>query len=600
MTSAAGTVALRLADLGERGAPQGAGLRILGASGVAAWMPWPEVAARASRAAGALRAAGVGPGDRVGLLLPTSAGFFDAWFGTLWLGAIPLALYPPVRLGRIDAWVEGTLAALRTVGARAVVTDATVGRVTGQVEAGLGPAVAWLRAERLGEGDPVAVHAAKPDDVAMIQLSSGTTGAPKATALSHAAILSNAAVLLDEIVRCDPLDGDTPPGGVSWLPLYHDMGLIGCVLPALLGPGPLTLIPPERFLAKPALWLGAISTYRGTVSPAPNFAYALATERIRDEELVGVDLSSWSLALNGAEPVSARVCEAFVERFAAYGLRRSALRPVYGLSEMSLAVTFPRTGGVRPLRLDPDGLAEDRVVVAEQGVAWVGCGEPLPGYRVGILDEAGTTLPEDRIGRVVVDGPSALSGWWGSKAPPRVDGWVQTGDVGFLHDGALFVVGRQRDRIKLRGRHHAPHDLEAAADAVAGVRTGCAAAVAELTEDGERLLLFVEVRDAVAGLADAVVDAVRGACGVAPDVVVLLAPGTLPRTSSGKIRRAETLAQWRLGTLVPPSSVGPLQLAGVLARSTVARWQGRARALLGGGVTQDDATTPGGRGNEGA
>jgi fatty-acyl-CoA synthase len=591
MSPAATTVAGHLAALAERGAPSDSGLRLLGPAGEATWLGWEEVASRASRAAGALVAAGVRPGDRVGLLLPTSAGFFDAWFGAMWAGAIPLALYPPVRLGRMATWVEGTLAALRTVGARAVVTDAVVGRVTGLVEAGLGPSVAWLRAERLGEGPPRSVHRADAQDAAMIQLSSGTTGAPKATSLSHAAILANAQVLLDEILRCDPVDGDPRPGGVSWLPLYHDMGLIGCVLPALLGPGPLTLIPPERFLARPALWLQAISTYRGTVSPAPNFAYALATERVRDDELVGVDLSSWSLALNGAEPVSARVCQAFVDRFSAFGLRPDALRPVYGLSEMALAVTFPRRGGVEALRVDPDALAGDRVVVSPEGAPWVGCGPPLPGYRVGILDTAGAPLPEDHVGRVVVDGPSALSGWFGSTAPARVDGWVHTGDLGFLHEGDLYVVGRQRDRIKLRGRHHAPQDLEAAADAVPGVRTGCAAAVADLSEDGERLLLFVEVREAVDGLADAVVDAVRGACGVAPDAVVLLAPGTLPRTSSGKIRRAEALAQWRAGTLVPPAAVGPLHLAGVLARSTLARWQGRARAWLERDATHDDATT---------
>ena len=590
MSADAPTVALHLARLADRGAPEGAGLRFVGANEAATWLPWSEIAARAASAAGALAATGVRVGDRVGLLLPTSPGFFDAWFRALWLGAVPLALYPPVRLGRMAAWVDGTTAALRTVGARAVVTDATVGRVTGAVEAALGPSVAWLRVEDLPAGVPRPVHTAAADAPAMVQLSSGTTGAPKATVLSHAAILANAGALLDEIFACNPRGGDPEPGGVSWLPLYHDMGLIGCVLPALLGPGPLTLIPPERFLARPALWLRAISRYRGTVSPAPNFAYAMATERVRDDELDGVDLSCWSLALNGAEPVSARVCAAFVARFSAYGLRPDAIRPVYGLSEMALAVTFPRRGGVRPLCLDRDALAEDRVVPSPDGAPWVGSGEPLPGYRVGILDAKGAPLGPDRLGQVVVDGPSALSGWWGSTKPPRIEGWVHTGDVGFLHDGALFVVGRQRDRIKLRGRHHAPQDLEAAADAVPGVRTGCAAALADVDEDGERLLLFVEVREPRPGLAEAVVEAVRAACGVAPDAVVLLAPGTLPRTSSGKIRRSATLAQWRSGALLPPQDVGTLRLAGVLAGSLFARWQGRARAWLGVGLTHDDAT----------
>jgi fatty-acyl-CoA synthase len=555
-----------------------AGYRFLDAAERPTWHDMATTWSRARRAAGALRAAGVGRGHTVALILPTAPSFLDAWLGCQVLGAVPVALYPPVRLGRLDEYFERSAAMLRVSEAAAIVTDARVRRLLGRLVELQPTPLGVLDAAALLDGAPVEPEPAGADDVQMIQFSSGTTVDPKPVVLTHGQTMANARAISDQVRATNPLDSATPAAGVSWLPLYHDMGLIGCVFPAALTPGPLTLIPPEVFLAKPAVWLRAISRYRGTISPAPSFAYALCTERIRPAELEGVDLSSWSMALNGAEPVAPAATRAFIERFAPYGLRAEALMPVYGLSEMALAVTFTPPGrGMRTVHLDRAALGEGRAVEAPPGdgaVELATLGPPLPGYAVEIRSGAGSD-----VGRVWCAGPSRMKGYLGRAGQPFDGPWLDTGDVGLLHDGELVVTGRAKDLLVIRGRNHAPQDLERAVDTVDGVRTGCAAAVADIGDHGERLLLFVEVRAPVEGQAEACATAVRAATGVTPDLVLLLAPGTLPRTSSGKIRRSETLARFHAGTLTEPDAVTPWMVAGALARSALgwlrAGWRAR-------------------------
>ncbi len=553
------------------------GLRFVDSAERETFLTWPEVQRRARVAAGALRARGVQSGDRVVLIFPTGPGFFDAFFGCALLGAVPVPLYPPVRLGRMDAYVERTAAMITQVEAVAVITDARVGRALGQVALRCPVRAGWLRDEALTDGEPTEVEV-DPDSLGLVQFSSGSTQDPKPVALTHRALLAQGRVLTEVVKAASAAPGSPAPAGVSWLPLYHDMGLIGCLLPALCVPGPLTLIPPEAFLAKPALWLRAISRHRGTVSPAPDFAYALCTERIRDADLVGVDLSSWRLALDGAEPIATRTLAAFAERFAPYGLDPHALTPVYGLSEMALAVTFTPTGrGPRPVIVEPQALAEGRVEHDPAGVARMSVGRALPGFDVQI-GPPGSPAPAQTVGRVYVRGPSMMAGYLGREDAPVIDGWLDTGDLGFLDEGELVIAGRAKDVIVHRGRNHAPQDLERAADAVEGVRTGCVVAVGDLTEEGERVLVFAEVRAPRAGLAEEVATAVRSAAGIDPHLVVLLTPGTLPRTSSGKLQRAATLAQWRAHTLLPPAALTPLHLAGLLAKSWVGHVAARLRA----------------------
>ena len=521
--------------------------------------PWASVQSRARATAGRLMKLGVQPGERVVLVFPTTIEFMDAFFGCLLAGAVPTPVYPPVRLGRMDEYVTRTARMIEHSGARLVLMEPRVKRVMGRVADLARPALGCRTLAALPSAAPDH-REVQPEDLALVQFSSGTTVDPKPVALSHRALIAQGQALETLIVEHA---GDEVQAGCSWLPLYHDMGLIGCLMPALLHPGDLTLMGPEAFITRPALWLRALSRSRATVSPAPNFAYALCVQRIKDEELDGVDLSHWRIALNGAEPVAPEVLRAFNRRFAKWGLRESALTPVYGLSEAALAVTFsPIDRPYTTRRFDRKALSEGRAVETEEGVELASVGEPLPGFEV-----------ELREGVVWARGPSLMEGYLGRPDLTEralQDGWLNTGDLGFLHEGELYITGRKKDVLILNGRNHAPHPVEQAADLVEGVRTGCAAAVSQ--SDGgasEKLVLFVErIRGGTVDPA-AVAARVLEGTGLRCDQVVVVDAGTLPRTSSGKIRRSEALRLFLAGELAPPDRVNLLHVAGIMARSAL-------------------------------
>ena len=520
------------------------------------------------------------------LIYPTGLEFFHAFFGITLAGAVPVPLYPPVRLGRLDEYHQRTAEMLRASGAVLVLTNKTLRRLLGPTLEKARPELGCRLLEELPSGLPTTV-ATGPEDLALVQFSSGTTVQPKPVALSHRAVLAQVDLLNANWPEPEE-EGALKPSGVSWLPLYHDMGLIGCVFPALERPGTLTLLGPEVFVTRPATWLRTISRYRATISVAPNFAYGLCVEKIRDEELEGVDLSTWRVALNGAEPVAPRVLRSFQERFAKWGFRPEALTPVYGLSEATLAVTFSDLQ--RPFRtvhLDREHLAEGRAQLDPNGQELVSVGCPLPGVDVEIRDSSGHEVREGRVGRVWTKSPSLMTGYLGrpeATAEALREGWLDTGDVGFLREGELFLTGRAKDLLILRGRNHSPVEIEQAMDGVPGVRKGCAVAVSYLPDggDGEVLLLFVEHR---AEVEDSELEAMPAACaeaalsasGLRLDEVHVVAPGTLPRTSSGKLRRQATLLRHQEGALEPPRKVTPLFLAGALARSALAHVRSRRK-----------------------
>jgi fatty-acyl-CoA synthase len=508
-------------------------------------LTFAELYERAQRAAGGMLQMGVAPGDRVAIVLPTGPEFMDAFFGAVLAGAVPVPLYPPIRLGRMDEYHRRTARMLQACGARVVLSDARISRLLGVAVSRARPPLGLQRIRYAAPGGHprmVSPSRSSPDDLLLIQFSSGTTVDPKPVALTHANVLANAAAI-ETIVP-----GDDAQAGVSWLPLYHDMGLIGCLLLAVYRPGPLTLIPPEAFLARPAIWLRAISRKRATISVAPNFAYGLCVRRVRDSDLQGVDLSSWRFALNGAEPVAPAVLRRFSERFASKGFDGRALMPVYGLSEASLAVSFT-----------PSGRGPRTVMAGARELASVGA--PLPGIDVDV-----------REGRILVRGPSVMQGYYGNPGATRqavTDGWLDTGDLGFVQQGELFVSGRAKDLVILRGANHAPQEFEEVLDGFDGVRPGCAAAVGLPTAEGEELVLLVETDGAPD--AERIRARVVETTGVRPFEVHLLAPGTLPRTSSGKLRRAEALRQLQAGELRAPDPVTLLHVAKETARSLLAR-----------------------------
>ncbi len=548
-------------------------------------LPWREVQRRARRVAGSLRARGVSAGDRVAIILPTCPSFPDAFFGALYSGAVPVPLYPPVRLGRMDEYHAATSRMLDVSGASVLVTDGRIRLLLGQTVANAQARPALWAASDLLDDSPGELDASAGEDaLALVQFSSGSTVDPKPVALTHRNL----------VLQCATLKAMFPelPGtrqlGVSWLPLYHDMGLIGCLLLAAFYPGPLVLLPPEAFLVRPALWLRALSRHRATLSVAPNFAYGLCLKRIKDGELEGVDLSHWKYALDGAEPVSAPLLRRFAERFGAVGFDPAALMPVYGLSEASLAVTFSaRRAPFRTESVDPLTLAQrGRAAPGAREVASVG--RPVHGVEVEVRNELGVCVPEREVGLIFVRGGSVMKGYFGAQeATSRAlqGGWLDTGDLGFVADGELHVCGRAKDLVIIRGANHPPQLFEECLDSVPGVRIGCAVALGYVPEaTGSEELLVLAERDPEVPPSPWLPERIRAAIlertGIRAHDVKLIEPGTLPRTSSGKLRRREALRRFLTGELTAPNSAGLPRVAVELAKSLVAF---RRRASGGAG-----------------
>jgi len=560
----------RLEDVTHKGA------RFVDAAGRDEFFPYSAVARRARSAAGALQAAGVKPGDRVGVVLPTSIQFFDSFLGIQLAGGIPAALYPPIRLGKLDEYFARIRRMLTKIGARFLITDSRVRRLLGQAVDGVSSIENVIDAGTLESGAPGKIAAVDPDSPAFLQFSSGSTVEPKAVMVSHTNLVENLMMMLSSLGEYSEEDFLT--GGVCWLPLYHDMGLLGCLYLGLFSPGTVTYIGPETFIARPALWLKTISRYKAVISPAPHFAYGLCLKKVKDAEMQGVDLSSWRYALNGAEPIDVPTMEAFCDRFAQWGFRREALSPVYGLAEAGLGVSFSETGRA-PLvtEFDRDALSRHKHAVPGKGRQLPSVGKPLPGLALKIRDGK-TDLPEGQVGRICVKGPSITKGYYGDPeltASMIHDGWLDTGDLGFLHDGELYITGRAKDLIIIRGRNYAPHEVEELLLNLDGLRTGCTVAAGTMVEGaGEELIVLAE-KDLMSDRpTDEIVAEIQSrilsGLSLSPYDVVILPPGTLPRTSSGKLRRSAALEQFLAGTLAPPEKVTTLKLLKEVGKSQLA------------------------------
>jgi fatty-acyl-CoA synthase len=552
------------------------GARFIPLSGEPVFHPYQEILARAKAAAGVLQARGLMPGDRVAVILPTCVGFLSAFLGIQLAGGIPAALYPPFRLGRLNEYHARTRGMITRIGARFLVTDGRIVKLLGQsvrdadcLEAVVdvkeldGPAV-WR---------PVTVE---PQSPAFLQFSSGTTREPRAVIMTHQNLLANLE-MMNAVFRTFP--AEYPREAVCWLPLYHDMGLVGCMFNGLYHPATIDYIAPEAFIARPALWLQTLSRFRGSVSPAPQFAYSLCASRIRDEEMAGVDLSGWAAALNGAEPIDPEAMRLFVARFSRWGFKASAMTPVYGLAEAGLAVTFS------DCRKPPLIREFDREKLAGRGEARPGAGREIPsvgrpfaGLEIRIVDERDRPLSEGRVGKILIRGASVTPGYFGdpeATADAIRAGWLDTGDLGFLSEGEFYIVGRVKDLIIIRGRNIAPQEIEETLCGLDGIRPGCVVAVGALVDErGEQLIVLAEAdprhpRPEVE-LAAAVRERILEGAALSPWHVQILAPGTLPRTSSGKMRRHEALRLFIAGELVPPEKMGTFRILREVAKSQVA------------------------------
>lgn len=518
-----------------------------------------ELYARALSVATELGKRGIMPGHTLGIMLPTGAEFFWTFAGAMMAGAIPVPIYPPFRADRIAEYAERQSAILANAEARMLVTFQRAEGIANLLR----PRVKTLRevvtaaALAFSHGgtppqsemrpiEPIR-HRARGEDIAFLQYTSGSTGNPKGVVLTHANLLANVRSITEALkVNADDV-------AVSWLPLYHDMGLIGAWFVPLAAGVPLVSLSPLAFLSRPVRWLEAISHHRGTLSPAPNFAYELCVRKIAEEDLKDLDLSCWRAALNGAEPVSLETIDKFADKFARCGFRREALLPVYGLAEASLGVATPATGsGAHADRIDRSiFLSEKRAIQTGKGggaLEFVSVGRALPGMEVRIVGDAGNPVPERIEGRVHFRGPSTTAGYYkNSEATQELvlsDGWLESGDLGYLADGELYLTGRKKDLIIKGGRNLYPHEIEAIAGHVAGVRTGCVVAFGAPDEASgtEKLVVVAEARDQarVAKIMQEITRAVSESVGIPPDIVRIVPVHSIPKTSSGKLRRSET------------------------------------------------------------
>ena len=517
---------------------------------------WREAAA----VAGGLRAEGVGRGDTVALMLPTGKDFLRAFQGILIAGAIPVPIYPPARLDQLDEYAGRQSAILADAGVQVLVTIAKAKPIATVLR----PRVRSLRRvatpDELAErGQPWASAEGAGADPAFIQYTSGSTGQPKGVLLTHENLLANIRAIAFGL-GATPIDV-----GVSWLPLYHDMGLIGSWLFCLHQGLPLALQSPLSFLARPERWLWAIHERRATLSAAPNFAYELCVRKIADSAIEGLDLSSWRCALNGAEPVNPETVDRFVARFSPYGFRREAMMPVYGLAENSVALCFPPPGRgpkldrIERARFEREGRAVPAAEDDAGALRLLSVGAPLPEHEVRIVDDAGEERPDRTLGRLVFRGPSMTAGYFGkleaTAARTTPIGFLDSGDLAYRADGEHYIAGRSKDLIIKAGRNLVPQELEEAAAHVPGVRRGCVVAFGVTNEESgtERLVVAAEtrVKDAERReqIAADITRRVTDAVGMPPDAVALVPPGAVPKTSSGKVRRNETREMYVGGTL---------------------------------------------------
>jgi 1-acyl-sn-glycerol-3-phosphate acyltransferase len=540
-----------------------------------------ELYAAGQRCAAELARRGVPAGGRVALMLPTSRAFFVSYAGILLAGAIPVPIYPPFRADRIEEYAARQSAILNNAEVCLLLTfrraEAVAKLLRPRVRSLTGVADAEKLIEAADKAPPpspgaLPLHlsgsrARKSSDLALLQYTSGSTGDPKGVMLTHANLLANIRAV-GEAVQLGP--GDV---GVSWLPLYHDMGLIGAWLTLLHFGVPLAVMSPLAFLTRPERWLQAFHKHRGTIAAAPNFAYELCVRKIADKDIQGVDLSSWRAALNGAEPVNPETLERFANRFAGHGFRREAQLPVYGLAEASLAVTVPPLGrGPLIDRVERETFAaRGRAVPAgpedETAIAFVSSGRPIPRHEVRIVDDSGMEVAERTEGFLWFRGPSATSGYYRNVAateavlplgPASGEGeyaWLNSGDRAYCAEGEIYVTGRVKDIIIKGGRNLYPHEVEELAARAEGIRKGCIVAFGLKDEASgtEKLVVVAETRERDAArrgvIAAAMMELVSQGLGLPPDRVELIPPGSIPKTSSGKLRREETKQLYLAGTL---------------------------------------------------
>ncbi len=504
---------------------------------------------------------GLQPKQTVALMLPTSRDYLASFFGVLLAGGIPVPIYPPARPSQIEEHLNRHARILNNAQSVYLITIPQAKPVAAMLQRSVPSLQAITTPHNLQKTPEPIVHHATASDLALLQYTSGSTGDPKGVMVTHANLLANLRSMgkVAHITNHDVF--------VSWLPLYHDMGLIGAWFGSLYFGFPLVLMSPLAFLTRPVRWLQAIHRHRGTISAAPNFAYELVSKKLRDEDIVGLDLSSWRIAFNGAEPVSPATLEAFAARFIPYGLKKEALAPVYGLAECSVGLAFPPFGrGPKIDTISRKAFVSDQIAKpvgekTQDAMQIPACGRVIPAHAMRVVDENDVELSDRHVGRLQFKGPSATQGYYRNQEATRKliwGDWRETGDYAYLADGEVYLTGRIKDLIIRGGRNIYPYEIEEAVGEISGIRKGCVAVFGsmDMASGTERLVILAETREQDEKIRQQLRSRINEVSSdiidMPPDDIVLAPPYTVLKTSSGKIRRAACRQIYEEGLLGKP------------------------------------------------
>ena len=553
----------------------------------------------AMRRAAHFRNYGLKKGDRLAMVVPDGEDFVPTFLAAVWAGIVPVPLYPPLSMGKLDAYIDTLVAIMGKAKPVYLVTNEKVQAVLWSGISKVNSVKGVITTEELLLPAPEGVSQEKAevteDDLCFLQFTSGSTSTPKGVSVTHGSLRANAWAIMR-----DGLQSDTDVDhGVSWLPLYHDMGLIGFVISPLFHRVSVTFIPTMTFVRNATIWLRTIHRVKGTISFAPNFAYALAVKRAKPEQLASLDLSSMRHFGCGAEPINPVTMRAFVETFSKAGLKPQSLLPCYGMAEATLAISF--IGLEEELStdvIDSDVYQQDRkaepapVEKLADGSAqeFVNCGKAFPRHEVGIFDESGKRLTDRRIGEIWVRGPSIAKGYFEDpEATERTfgNGWLKTGDYGYLVSGNVYITGRKKDIIIINGRNYDPQRMEWIVDELPEVRKGSTVAFSRPGLQSEELVIVVESRtQKPEELTELIKQKINENLQLMPMDVIIAPVGSLPKTSSGKLQRAKTRLQYLAGEIGKEGNrtLGgngeKLVVARHVAKSLLGRAQHRARRVV--------------------
>ena len=527
--------------------------------------------------ANGLQEQGLSPGESVAIMLPTSREYLFSFFGILMAGGIPVPIYPPLRPSQLEDHLYRHAKILTNAEAVLMITVSKAKRLARLLGAHVSTLRNIVTPEQLSSAtDNCNNYPAQAGDTAFLQYTSGSTGQPKGVILTHANLVANIQAM-GEAIRATPSDVFA-----SWLPLYHDMGLIGAWFGSLYYGIPLILLSPLSFLTRPSRWLRMIDKHQATLTAAPNFAYELCLSKLQDSDLNNLDLSSLRLAFNGAEPVRPNTVRRFQQRFATHGFKPQAMAPVYGLAEAAVGLAFPSPDCepiIDRIQRDPFlsmGKAQQTAPSDNSVLEFVSCGQPLAGYQIRIVDKTGHELPERQQGRLEFKGPSATKGYFNNvKASLRLfdDAWLDTNDLAYIANGNVYLTSRVKDIIIHAGRNISPYDVEEAVGEIPSIRKGCVAVFGTLDPNtaSERVVVVAEARENDPHRLEALQQQVQGIAtdvlGMPPDDTIIAPPHTVLKTSSGKIRRAAVRERYEHGQLHEKPRAVWLQVLRLMATS---------------------------------